>query len=62
MILQKGLIYTGGGKVQKTEKTVKVDLEWVGLILQAKEIGLKKEEVRFFLEEQKEIIKTINKG
>nr|WP_255770987.1 DNA-binding anti-repressor SinI [Oceanobacillus alkalisoli] len=32
-------------------------MEWVLLILQAKGIGLKTEEVRFFLEEQKKLLK-----
>lgn len=48
--------------MEKTEKAVQVDLDWIVLIVQAKEMGLKKEEVRFFLEEQKKLLETINKG
>lgn len=44
---------TGGGSVEKAEDVVTIDVEWLKLILQAKGLGLNKEEVRVFLEEEK---------
>ena len=39
--------------MEKTESMVALDIEWLVLILKAKGLGLKAEEVRFFLEEEK---------
>ena len=38
--------------MEKTDNRVALDLEWVSLVLQAKRLGLKAEEVRLFLEEE----------
>lgn len=48
-----GCMRAGGGNVEKTESIVTLDFEWVLLIIKARGLGLKAEEVRFFLEEEK---------
>ena len=42
--------------MEKTDSMVALDFEWLLLILKAKGLGLKAEEVRLFLEEMKKKI------
>lgn len=43
--------------MEKTKEALTMDLEWLLLIVKAKELGIKKEEVRFFLEEEQQKLK-----
>lgn len=47
--------------VQKTGSVQSLDVEWVKLILQAKGLGLKKEEIRYFLDKNRKDRKTAYK-
>ncbi len=46
--------YCGGEKMSNTKQQVKLDEEWVDLILTALEIGLPVEEIRNFLKDVKQ--------